>query len=110
MPKLTPSVSYRISPRWTAPEARAALRAFASSGLSQSAFCRREGLDPQRLRAWQRKLGSSREPATFVEIAPRLAERVEVVLPSGVVVRVSESVDAAALRRIVDALESRAPC
>ena len=110
MSKSAAASSYRTSPRWTASEGHAALTAFASSGLSQTAFCRREGLDPQRLRAWLKKLGSPGTLATFVEVAPRVAERIEIVLPSGVMVRVVESVDAAALCRIVDALDSRAPC
>ena len=46
---------------------------------------------------------------TFVEVVPRAIERVEIVLPSGVVLRVAESIDAAALRRIVDALDA-SPC
>jgi len=108
MPK--PQPDYETCRRWTAVEARAALDACAASGLSPRAFARREGLDPQRLCAWRRKLDAAIvAPPSFIEVRPRVAERIEVVLWSGVVVRVAESVDPAALRRIVDALE-RPPC
>jgi hypothetical protein len=49
--------------------------------------------------------------AAFVEItrgAP--AQRVEIQLRSGRTLVVSESIDATALRRIVDVLEHDAPC
>ena len=110
MPKSspTPPVSYKTRRRWTPIEARAALSALAASGLSQSAFAAREGLDPQRLRGWRHKLGESFPPA-FVEVCPRAAERVEIVLPSGLVLRVAESIDAVALRRLIGALESPSP-
>jgi len=108
MAKPSPARSYTTSRRWTAAEARAALAALASSGLSRSAFARREGLDPQRLRAWQRKLGDVGARPAFVEVLRRDQERVEVVLTSGITLRVAESIDAATLRRLVDALER--PC
>ena len=106
MPK-SPPMSFRTRRRWTAVEARAALAALASSGLSQIAFAAREGLDPQRLGVWRRKLRDA-APA-FVEVRPRAIERVEIVLPSGLVLRVAESIDAGALRRLVDAL-TESPC
>ena len=82
---------YRTRRRWTEKEARAALAALAASRLSTRAFAAREGIDPQRLYCWRRKLGpsGSREvvapvaaPA-FVELRPAVPERVEVVLRSG---------------------------
>lgn len=114
MPKFAPLPSYRARRRWSRDDARAALAAWAASGLSQADFARREGLDVQRLRAWRHKLGDV-AARPFVEIvattaALRPGERVEVVLLSGVVVRVAESVDVTALRRIVDALAARSSC
>ena len=95
--------------RWTVVEARTVLSALASSGLTPSAFAKREGLDPQRVRAWQRKLGAAVTSTTaFIEVRARVAERIEVVLRSGLVVRVVDSVDTTALRRLVDALDR--PC
>ena len=105
--------SYRSCRRWTAVEGRAALTALAASGLSAAAFGEREGLDPQRLYAWERKLGVAKarvQRAEFVEVRRAVTERIEVVLRSGVVVRVAETVDAEALRRIVEALERTSPC
>ena len=108
MPKSPPPKSYRSCRRWTAIEARAALTALASSGLSQRAFAEREGLDPQRLGAWRRKLGEVAAP-TFIEMRPRAVERIEVVLRSGVVLRVAESVAPAVVAGLVVALDD-APC
>ncbi len=47
---------------------------------------------------------------TFVEVRPLHTERVEVVLPSERVVRVSEDIDGAVLLRLVVALEQAEPC
>jgi hypothetical protein len=113
MPKSPPPpASYKIRRRWTTVEARAALAALASSGLSQRAFATREGLDTQRLGVWRRKLGVAvtAPPPSFVEVRPRAAERIELVLPSGVTLRVAESIDAALLRHLVDALDRASPC
>ena len=46
----------------------------------------------------------------FVEVPRRAVEPIEVVLLSGVVLRVSEAVDARALRRIADALSDATQC
>jgi hypothetical protein len=112
MPKPPSPISYKTRRRWSVVEARAALAAFASSGLSQDAFAAREGLNAQRLRVWGRRLGVAMTPAlpSFVEVRPRTAERVEIVLPSGVTLRVAESIDTAALRRLVEALDRTSPC
>ncbi|MDQ2766515.1 MAG: hypothetical protein M3Y30_05095 [Gemmatimonadota bacterium] len=92
-------------------EARAALVAVDESGLSPNEFAKREGLDPQRLYSWRRKLGSSvRSQAEFVEVVRPVRPRdawVEVVLTSGVVLRVSEAIETETLRRFVDALDGR---
>jgi hypothetical protein len=45
-----------------------------------------------------------------VEVVPRAAERVEIALRSGHVLRVSESIDTEALRRLVEALEPSSSC
>lgn len=106
MSKSPSPAAYTNRRRWAVVEARAVLSSLASSGLSLSAFAKREGLDPQRLRAWQRKLGADIPSSTaFIEVRSRVAERIEVVLRSGVVLRVVESIDTTALRRLVDALD-----
>ena len=117
MPKLIPL--YRPRLRWTEKEARAALAALATSRLSTRAFAAREGIDIQRLYSWRRKLEASppsgevvvpAAPPAFVELRPAVPERVEVVLRSGVVLRVSESIDGETVRRLVDALEPSRSC
>jgi hypothetical protein len=116
MPKLSPLPLYRTRRRWTEREARAALAALDASRLPTRAFATREGIDIQRLYSWRRKLEASpsREvvaPPAFVELRPASPERVEIVLRSGIVLRVSESIDGPAIRRLVDALDpSRSPC
>ena len=119
--------------RWTAEDARQALAALARSGLGLSAFAIREGLDPQRLTRWRRQLASS-APPRFEEVMPvgtRGAVRTlaasdleglgvpvvlgntyrhPAVLPSGRVVRVPESFDAGALRRLLDVVNEVRAC
>jgi transposase-like protein len=103
-------------PRWTEQDARGALAALQRSGKSVRAFAMDHGLDPQRLYSWKRRLGQA-EPTTFQEVIIRPAPRIslvdghapfEVVLPSGVVVRVPASFDAEALERVLEVLRTRA--
>lgn len=96
--------------RWRVDDARSALAALAASGLSLGEFARRNGLQSQRLRRWQRRLDREARPAAapaaeLIEIRPRRAEPVEIVLASGVIVRVAETIDPAALARMVAALD-----
>jgi transposase-like protein len=99
---------------WSEAAARAVLSRLASSGLNVHAFARREGIDEQRLYRWRRKLSmlvpasvAARAPrlAPFIEV-PRAASTVEVVLLSGVVLRVAENISGNALRRLVDVLSA----
>ncbi|MBK6517314.1 MAG: transposase [Polyangiaceae bacterium] len=98
--------------RWTREEARAALSELKSSGLTLAAFARSAGIHPQRLHTWRQRLGEDRVAAApvFVEVHRRALEPIEVVLRSGVVLRVSETVDVRVLRRIADALSDELPC
>ena len=108
MPK--PPAAYTTRRRWTAVDARAALSTLSASGLTPPEFAAREGLQPQRLRRWQRQLdggavSAGATPPEFVELRPQVPERVEVVLRSGRVLHVAESIDTRALVRLVEALE-----
>ena len=101
--------TWRSLERWTEDDAAAALAALKRSGLSVAHFADREGIDPQRLYAWRRRLGLAGE---FVELAPRSALTVrgasggfEVMLRSGHVVRLAESFDAEGFRRLIAVLE-----
>src|SRR5690242_3965638 len=100
--------TYLAHHRWTEKEARQALDAFDRSGLGIVAFAIREGLDPQRLARWRRRLPVAAPAPTFEEVATTVTratlgggagvrverERFEIVLPSGCVVRVPETFDA----------------
>jgi transposase-like protein len=106
--------SLSTSHRWTEDEARAVLTAQNASGLSVAAFAAREGLVPERVYYWRRRLECSVEatPApVFVEVRPP-AERelVEVLLRCGRVVRVTEAITPSVLRRLVDALDQDSAC
>lgn len=106
--------SYSTSRRWTDADARTVLAAQDASGLSVAAFAAREGIDTQRLYSWRRRLDrpvdAARAPS-FIEVRPAGgSELVEVVLRSGHVLRVANSIDPSTLRRLVDALEGDPPC
>jgi len=114
MPKFRSRNSYPKCHRWSADDARAALSALSASGLSPGAFAAREGLDVQRLYRWRRQLAATSEAAevapTFVEVLAQRAGVVEVLLCSGRVLRVPETIDAQALRRIAAVLEELPGC
>jgi transposase-like protein len=92
-----------------------------SSGLSVRAFCLREGLSEASFYSWRRRLSEGESAAgressvAFFEVmrpvpAPMrpadVARRValEVLLPGGLVVRVSEGFDGPTLRQVVETL------
>jgi len=104
MPKLRGVSQDLIRRRWTEENAREVLAALAASGLPVSEFAAREGLDPQRLYGWRRRLTATPGPA-FVELRTGDVARIEVVLRTGHVLRLAESFDPDALRRVLDVLE-----
>jgi hypothetical protein len=115
MPTKVPSSPFD-RPRWTEQDARNVLGALQRSGKPVSVFAAEQGLDPQRVYLWRRRLGKA-EPTTFQELAVRPVPRIsitdgdasfELVLRSGVVVRVPASFDAAALERLLEVLRTGA--
>ena len=103
--------TWRTRERWTQDDGAAALAALKRSGLSVASFAAAQGIDAQRLYGWRRRLSSAAE---FVELTPgsTLAVRdsargFEVMLRSGHVVRMPESFDVEAFRRLVDVLEGQ---
>ena len=109
--------------RWTSKEAKKVLEAQVESGLTMSAFAAREGLSAQRLYRWRRQLGgSAASPPTFEEIVPSRAaplltgaaqsagSPLEIVLRSGLIVRVSESFNAEALLRLLGVVDGGRSC
>ena len=114
MPRPRSPAKYLTRRRWTVADARAALAGLDESGLSLNAFAVRQGIDAQRLYYWRRRLSGddlvAQPPPDFVELRPQGPEPVEVVLRSGRVLRVAESIDSAVLIRLVVALEHVEPC
>ena len=117
------SSPYLTRRRWTADDARAALSDMEASGLDLSAFAFDAGLDPQRLRRWERALASPTSETVFEEVvrAPTrpptagVAAGVvggwfELVLASGRVVRIPESFVAGALGRLLAVVDAVPPC
>ncbi len=115
MPRRRLPTPYLNCRRWTTEDARAALAAWDASGMSMSAFAQREGLEVQRLYRWRRQLAdvpAAPRTAEFVELRPRglERERVEVILRTGRMLRVSETIDPSLLARLADALEAPSAC
>jgi len=96
--------------RWSVKDAQQVLDQLEESGLSVKEFAANEGLDPHRLYRWRTQLrGERRERAEFVEVVPEAALRagMEVVSPSGHVVRVPDLFSEDTLRRVVAVLDER---
>ncbi len=117
MPTKTPG-SLFVRPRWTEQDGRDALAALQRSGKTVGVFAAEHGLDPQRLYSWRRRLGGA-ERTTFHELIVHPSAQVpvaegdspfEIVLASGIVVRVPPSFDAAALQRLLDVVRQAEAC
>lgn len=85
--------------RWNADEAREILAAIAASGTTVEAYAARHGLRPGRLYLWQRRFGvADVDRVDFHEVKRRprvpLADPavLEVLLPSGAVIRFASEV------------------
>ena len=90
---------------------REAVAGHEKSGLSVRAFCVERELSEPSFYAWRRELAQrGRAPRTpapaFVPVQVVADSLVEVVLPSGVVVRVPPATDATTVARLVAALGS----
>jgi transposase-like protein len=120
MPKLSADavavLPDRTRLRWKREEAHAVVAAYEASGLSVEKFAARQGLKPARLGRWMRKLkvGMPPKAAKFVELRPvgdpRRNTPIQIVLRSGDVLFVAESVDPTALRRVMELLERDGEC
>jgi transposase len=103
--------------RWTAQDAEAMLAAAERSDLSLRAFAVTHGMDVQRLYHWRKELRRDlvAEPVRFEELLVRrggseasAVGRIEIVFPSGIVVRVGGAFDESTLRRVISILDERA--
>jgi hypothetical protein len=106
----------RRSRYWCEADARVVLAAYRASGRSLKAFARQTGLSPQRIRWWRERMPASATPTapTFLPVevvaAPVVpGQPVEIVVPSGHVVRVTGAFDTATLARVLAVLAG-APC
>lgn len=98
-------------------ERRAFVARWRSSGLTLAAFARREGVPYGRALAWRARFvagdgAAPPPPAGFSELvvrgepAPPAAPPVEIVLPSGVLVRVHAGADPGLVRLVLGAVVS----
>ena len=117
MPKLSTAAVAELPDRnrlrWKHEEARAVVAAYEASGLSVEKFASRAGFKPERVARWSRKLkvGLPSKAPKFVELRPtRVSRGTRIVLRSGHVLFVAESVDPIALRRVLELLERDAEC
>ena len=93
------------------------LERFRRSGLSIPAFCDREGISTASFYSWRRRLQGDPSPAAAdkprvvpVHLVPQPAGApLEVLLPSGLVLRLSPDHDLAWLRQVLPLLGVR-PC
>ena len=110
--------------RWTAVEAQGVLDEWKRSGLSLTRFARQRGYGPARLQWWKGKLEvrSVTERPRMPRFVPadvavpiaasaawaRTSSWIEIALPDGVRLRVSEGADAMAVGRLIAALREAA--
>lgn len=99
--------------RWSERDARGMARAFAASGETMTAFARRHGLGPERVRRWLAELAERDRgraapafaPVRLVERSPRVG--VEIVVGKRVV-RVGVGFCSETLRQVLAALDEAA--
>ena len=105
--------------QWTEHEARAALRAWKSSGKSLHHWALEHGIVPQRMRWWRKKLGdvedvpeaaaptATTDTVTLlpVQVTTKRGEPVAVYLRCGHIVKVGRGFDEDAFKRVVAILD-----
>jgi hypothetical protein len=84
------------------------------SGQTVRAFCLAQGLNENNFYAWRRELAArdrqaAAPPATFVPLRVAAPAVLEVVLTTGVIIRVPTGADLATVARLVAALGAQ-PC
>jgi len=84
------------------------------SGLGIEAFCRQEGVSPASFYEWKKRLrrpAAGKPPAAFAAVTivgnPPSAERIEIELPQGIVLRLPPGVELrAALAAVLQAVSA----
>jgi len=107
--------------RWTPQQAQRVLEAWQRSGLALATWCRRQGIDYERVRRWRKQQATRSQPsstakATFLPVRviasePAPEKRMacfELELAGGRRLHVPAQFDAAALARLLGVLEARA--
>ena len=93
---------------------RGLLADFKRSGMSVRAFCAVRGISEASLYSWRSELArrdqrvSKSATPTFVPVTIVASAAIEVVLPTGVIVRVPAGADDATALRLINALTSHA--
>jgi transposase len=80
---------------------------FTRSGLTVAAFCAREGISSASFYAWKRRLTNGTPDTRFVPVrlvSPPAAAPIELLLPSGCVLRLSPGFDPTWVRQVLDLL------
>ena len=105
-----------MAAQWSELEARAVLSAWRASGLSIERFAASRGIVAQRIRWWKKKLESGEAarksmallPVSVVEAAPpSRGAPVQVILPSGHIVRIGRGFDEDTFARVIAILSGR---
>ena len=105
-----------MAAQWSELEARAGLQAWRSSGVSIERFATARGITPQRIRWWKKKLeeampsrkGSALLPVRVVATTePSRGAPIQVILPSGHIVRVGRGFDEDTFARVMAILGGR---
>ena len=105
-----------MAAQWSELEARSVLSAWRASGASIERFASVRGLVPQRLRWWKKKLeagGGSHKSMELLPVAvvagsePSRGTPIQVILPSGHIVRVGRGFDEDTFARVMAILSGR---
>lgn len=79
------------------------------SGLSGAAFCKEQGINPQRFYSWRRRLRSDSPGPGFIRLVPTARSSqsgIRIVLDHGMSVELDKGFDPLTLREAVDALRT----
>jgi hypothetical protein len=88
---------------------RALVEKQAESGMSAAAFCKQQGINPQRLYFWRRRFHSDSPGAGFIRLVPTSKtpfSGIRIVLDHGVSVELDRGFDPLTLRETIDALRT----
>jgi transposase len=88
------------------------IQAWRRSGLNQSEYCRRQGLNKDAYFYWKKKLSQDSSPLSLVPVPVKInlaptRKPLVVVIDNRYRIEVSEDFEAATLRKVVDTLEGR---